>query len=214
MNAAKWVLSREMFLDEEEVALLRKHLVHERERAITQSQEREAMTNELLVNSLIFSGLRNSEFCRLRLSETVLGTGESSFRVRERRGGIRTVFVPDFVSEMIRHYAMAFRSWRISQEIDPDDLSCELLLNSRGRPYERTGLYRRIVKILTAAGFGDRASVQFLRHTYGFLGYQRSGGNLLFLQKQMGHVHPMVTSVYAEFVDEDYGQLANVVGGQ
>lgn len=172
------------------------------------------MTNELLVNSLIFSGLRNSEFCRLRLSETVLGTGESSFRVRERRGGIRTVFVPDFVSEMIRHYAMAFRSWRISQEIDPDDLSCELLLNSRGRPYERTGLYRRIVKILTAAGFGDRASVQFLRHTYGFLGYQRSGGNLLFLQKQMGHVHPMVTSVYAEFVDEDYGQLANVVGGQ
>ena len=69
-----------------------------------------------------------------------------------------------------------------------------------------------MVRILDAVGLGDRASVQLLRHTYGYLGYKRSGGNLLFVQRQLGHAHPMVTSVYAQFVDESYAEIANRVG--
>jgi integrase len=102
----------------------------------------------------------------------------------------------------------------IPEGTDANDSSTPLVFNERGRPYERTGLYRRVVRILTAAGFGERASVQLLRHTYGYLAYKRSGGTLLFLQRQLGHAHPMVTSVYADFVDEDYGRLANLVGGK
>ena len=88
-----------------------------------------------------------------------------------------------------------------------------LVLNERGKPYERTGLYRRVVRILTEAGLGSRASVQLLRHTYGYLAYKRSGGNLLFVQRQLGHAHPLVTSIYAQFVDEPYARLADAVGG-
>jgi integrase len=65
-----------------------------------------------------------------------------------------------------------------------------------------------VVKVLTEAGLGDRASVQLLRHTYGYLAYLRTGGNLLFVQRQLGHAHPRITSVYAKFVDESYPDLA------
>lgn len=213
MSGERWVLSQEMFLDEAEVATLQEYLTSASRQADTEATRSEAATNELVMTGLIFSGLRNSEFCQLQLRDTVLGTGQSVFIVREKKGESRTVFVPEFLSAMIRRYATDIRPLRVADGIDPADPTRELLVNERGRPYERTGLYRRVVKILTAAGFGERASVQLLRHTYGYLGYKRSGGNLLFLQKQMGHVHPMVTSVYAEFITEDYAQLADIVGG-
>ena len=59
-----------------------------------------------------------------------------------------------------------------------------------------------------AAGLGERASVQLLRHTYGYLAYKRTGGSLLFVQRQLGHAHPMVTAIYAQFVDESPTALA------
>jgi hypothetical protein len=68
-----------------------------------------------------------------------------------------------------------------------------------------------VVRILTEAGLGDRASVQLLRHTYGYLAYLRTGGNLLFTQRQLGHAHPIVTSIYAQFVPESYSQLAEML---
>src|SRR4029077_5462721 len=98
-----------------------------------------------------------------------------------------------------------------SGSIDPTDLTLPLILNERGRPYERTGLYRRVVRIFPAAGVGDRASVQLLRHTYGYLAYLRTGGNLLFVQRQLGHAHPVVTSIYAQFVKEEYAALADSI---
>ncbi|NLE37997.1 MAG: site-specific integrase, partial [Pirellulaceae bacterium] len=54
-------------------------------------------------------------------------------------------------------------------------------------------------------------SVQLLRHTYGYLAYARSRGNLLFVQRQLGHAHPMVTAIYAQFVEESYQPLAEQV---
>ena len=81
-------------------------------------------------------------------------------------------------------------------------------------PYDRTSLYRRVVRILTSAGLGDRASVQLLRHTYGYLAYKRTHGNLLFVQQQLGHAHPMVTAIYAQFVKFSYSDLADNVGGR
>ncbi len=67
---------------------------------------------------------------------------------------------------------------------------------------------------MTEAGYGDRASVQVLRHTYGYLAYLRTGGNLLFVQRQLGHSRPRITSVYAKFVDESYAELAERIAPQ
>ena len=167
-----------------------------------------AELDELIVTSLLLSGLRTSEFCALTVGDTVIGSGESTLVVCGSGANERTVYVPRQVSDLIVRYVDQFRPRFVPSNVDPADKSQPLVLNEHRRPYERTGLYRRVVKILTEAGYGDRASVQVLRHTYGYLAYLRTGGNLLFVQRQLGHSHPRITSVYAKFVDESYAELA------
>jgi integrase/recombinase XerD len=160
----------------------------------------------------LFSGLRNSELCHLRLADTIAGAGRSVFVVQGTPRQDRTVYVPQAVSDLVEDYVGDARRSSLPDGVAPDDVAQPLIFNERRRPFERTGLYRRVVRILQAAGFGQRASVQLLRHTYGYLAYKRSGGNLLFVQRQLGHAHPMVTSVYAQFVEEDYNRIADLVG--
>ena len=203
-----WELTREMFLSEQEVVTLTR-MLHAQVNSASRGERDSFATDELIIQCLVFSGMRNSEFCGLRVRDT----GGSVFRIHGTRRQDRNIHVPDSVDALARRYVRNTRTRLTPAGIDPDDQSQPLVFNERGRPYERTGLYRRVVRILQAAGFGDRASVQLLRHTYGCLGYRRSGGNLLFLQRQLGHAHPMITKVYAEFVEEDYAGLANLIGG-
>jgi integrase len=116
------------------------------------------------------------------------------------------------VSALVRDFVSSQRSRLVHSEGKHGRREEPLLVNDRGKPFDRTTLYRRVVAVLSAAGFGGRAGAQLLRHTYGYLAYKQSGGNLLFIQRQMGHAHPMVSSVYAQFVDEDYAEIANRVG--
>ena len=208
-----WILTRKMFLSEEEVERLLSEL-QQRAVAARKADRQTALTDQLIINAILFSGLRNSEFCRLRVADTVVATGQSVFNVRGTPRQDRMAHVSEFVSDLVAEYVAEVRPQQLAEEIDPEDQLQSLVFNERRRPYERTALCRRVVRILTAVGLRDRASVQLLRHTYGYLGYKRTGGNLLFLQRQLGHAHPMVTNVYAQFVDESYADLANVVGGR
>jgi len=203
-----WQLTRDMFLSTAEVASL---LAHVRGRTAEPGRPRQvsAELDQMIVEGLLFSGLRTSEFCRLRLADTVLGQQRSVFVVSGLKGRDRTVFVPGEVSELVRRYVTRTRPCLLPAGVDPGDLTQPLVYGERRNPVERTGLYRRVVRVLEAAGLGDRASVQLLRHTYWYLAYLSTGGNLLFVQRQLGHAHPMVTSIYAQFVDEPYGALAD-----
>ncbi len=207
-----WDLTAEMFLSEDEVRSLLESM-RRRIDAGSADERMAASVDQLIVESLLFSGLRTTEFCRLELRDTFVGQGESVFVVRGGRKSDRVVHVPLSVSHLVEHYVNSIRP-QFEQRSRSRAKQKALVLNERGRPYERTGLYRRVVRILTDAGLGDRASVQLLRHTYGFLAYKRSGGNLLFVQRQLGHAHPMVTSVYAQFVIECYGTIAESVGAE
>jgi site-specific recombinase XerD len=202
-----------MFLSAAEAdALLR--LLRRRVELAGAEEQADAVTDELIVQCLLFSGLRNSEFCQLQAADTIVGVGQSVFCVQGTRNQDRTVYVPRAVSRLVRKYFDEVRPALLAEDTDPDDVTQPLLINDRGRAYERTGLYRRVLRILEGTGLEARASVQLFRHTYGVLGYQRTGGNLLFLQRQLGHVHPMVTSIYAQFFQEDYAALADTVGGE
>lgn len=203
-----WQLNRDMFLSTTEMEGL---LTHVRGRTADAGRSRQvsAELDQMIIEGLLFSGLRTSEFCRLRLADTVLGQQQSVFVVSGLKGRDRTVFVPGAVSELVRRYVARTRPSLLPAGVDPGDLTQPLVYGERRNPVERTGLYRRVVRVLEAAGLGDRASVQLLRHTYGYLAYLGTGGNLLFVQRQLGHAHPMVTSIYAQFVDEPYGALAD-----
>lgn len=211
MPREPWRITREMFLSEAEVERLLAEVRQRTTNAADLDDRRTAFTDRLLIEVLLFSGLRNSECCRLRVQDTVVGTGESSLRVIENPRERRTVYLPAWLSERIRRYCRDVRPRSLAEGVDPVDGSQPLFINERGRGYERTALYRRVLRILTAAGLGDRASVQLLRHTYGYLAYKRTGGSLLFVQRQLGHAHPMVTAIYAQFVDESPAALAERV---
>lgn len=211
--AKPWRVSRSMFLDEEEAAGLLKS-VRDRVRQADDEQRPGRTLDRLLIEGLMFSGLKSSEFCRLRAGDTIVGTGRSEFRVPSGHGGAgRTVFIPHGLSVAVIDYFSRLRPAWLPASVEPEDLSRPLIHHERKRPFERTGLYRRVVRILTESGFGPRASVHLLRHTYGYLAYVRTGGNLLFVQRQLGHAHPMLTSVYAAFAEESYADLAETLYG-
>jgi integrase/recombinase XerD len=210
--ASKWQLSRDMFLSTDEVERLLTHVQAAHARAAGRSRI-SAEIDRLVVEGLLFSGLRTTEFCRLRVADTAIGRGESVFVVAGLKGRDRTVYVPTEISDVVREFVRCTRPSLLPPGVAPDDATQPLVFGEHKNPIERTGLYRRVVRVLTAAGLGDRASVQLLRHTYGYLAYLRSGGNLLFVQRQLGHAHPIVTSIYAQFVDESYQSLAEGVFG-
>lgn len=201
-----WDLTREMFLSEQEAAVLLAHV----EAGVEESAGRRALTarlDRLLIHALLFSGVRSTEFCKLMLADTSAVTGQPAFVVRG--GNARTVALPEHVDRLVREYCRQVRPHFLPEGTDPADPRQALVYNEHLQPFERTGLYRRVVRVLTAAGLGERASIQLLRHTYGYLAYLRTGGNLLFVQRQLGHAHPMVTAIYAKFVNESYTDLAN-----
>ena len=206
-----WKITRKLFLSEEESQRLLDFLA-EAERDAEEGALVRTATDRLIVEMLLYTGLRNSEFCALRLEDTIVGSGLSAIEVTGTPRQDRTIHVSQSLSDLIRKYVDQIRPALVPDEVEALDLSQPLVFNDRGKAYERTALYRRVKRILTAAGFGSRARVQLLRHTYGFLAYKRTGGNLLFTQRQLGHAHPMVTAVYAQFVDEDYDALADQVG--
>ncbi|MEN6495658.1 MAG: site-specific integrase [Thermoguttaceae bacterium] len=207
---SSWQLTREMFLSIEEVESLLEHLrAHGRE--ASGRARLSADIDQLVIEGLLFSGLRTTEFCRLTLADTVIGQKQSVFVVTGLRGRDRTVHVPAEVSQLVEQFVRDTRPSLLPEDVDPNDPTQPLIFGERKNPLERTGLYRRVVRVLSAAGLGARASVQLLRHTYGYLAYVRTNGNLLFVQRQLGHAHPMVTSIYAQFVDESYATLAEQV---
>jgi integrase/recombinase XerD len=203
-----WEITPEMFLSEQEVEAL---LTHCRAAARSAQDKEAAGLDRVVVETLLFSGIRNSELCRLTLGDLVVKKGRAGLRMRGTGEENRTVYIPRSLAGLLQDYVGDIRRSMLPAGAKANDPAQPLFINERGKPYERTGLYRRVTRILTEAGLGDRASVQLLRHTYGFLAYKRTGGNLLFVQRQLGHAHPVITSVYARLVDESYENLAELV---
>lgn len=208
-----WEVTADMFLSEQEVESLLKFVRGRDRSADDESCVREAV-DRLIVEILLFSGLRNSELCQLRVADLTVGPRQSALSVAGTPRQDRIVFIPRALSDDIVRYVERIRPGCLPEGASSRDLSLPLILNERGRPYDRTALYRRVVRILSDAGLEDRASVQLLRHTYGFLAYKRTGGNLLFVQRQLGHAHPMVTAVYSQFVKFSDIDLADKVAGE
>jgi len=205
-----WDITAEMFLDETEI---RRLLAHVRGRAEQEaaSDALAARLDQIIVETLLFSGIRNSEFCRLTRADFRTSESRCELIVRGSGQEDRVVHVAPGLGELLLGFIREVRPRLLPPGSARDDPAAPLVLNERRKPYERTGLYRRVVRVLTEAGLGERASVQLLRHTYGYLAYKNTGGNLLFVQRQLGHAHPMITSVYAKLVNESYEDMAERV---
>lgn len=203
-----WLLTREHFLSVDETRDLLAGLA--RLGIDTESPEPSNVVDQVIVECLLWSGLQTSEFCRLAVTDVKFGE-RPMFSIRGQKHKRRDVFIPSRLVDLLKVYLKEYRPQLVARGEKNASGTDALILNERGRAYERTALYRRVSKILTRHDLGERASIQLLRHTYGYLAYLYSGSNLLFTQRQLGHAHPMVTAVYAQFVDEDYGAIADAI---
>ena len=69
-----WKITRNLFLSEEESQRLVEFLAFA-ERTAGDATLVAAATNRIIVETLLYTGLRNSEFCTLRLADTIVGSG-------------------------------------------------------------------------------------------------------------------------------------------
>ena len=154
------------------------------------------LRNLALVTVLLDTGLRASELCHLRLDDLNLATGE--VRVLGGKGDKdRVVALGRRSRAVVTRYVHVFRK---AGEFDAGPRA-PLFLSYRGRPLAREALARIVAQI------GDRAGVSRLyphrfRHTFGVT-YLRAGGDVLTLQRILGHTTLMMVNHYLHLASSD-----------
>ena len=108
MPREAWDITREMFLSLEETERMLRYL----DRAVQTADaatRATASTDRVLSAGLLFSGLRNSECCGLRLGDTGVVTGRSSLVVGTTPRQDREVVIPAPVNQLIAQYCRDVR---------------------------------------------------------------------------------------------------------
>lgn len=159
-----------------------------------------ALRDRALLEVMYACGLRASETIALELQDVDLEEG----MLRARGKGSKERIVP-----VGRHAVAALRAW--CERGRPTLLrgsgggagdSCTaLLLNHRGRPLTRQGLYKIVQGHARRAGLAERMSPHTLRHS--FATHLLAGGcDLRSLQDMLGHADLATTQIYTHLSAE------------
>src|SRR5262245_16520161 len=97
-----WTITRRMFLSTAEVDALLAHVARRAGPAAPDGHA--AAVDRVIIESLLFSGLRNSKFCRLTLADVTAAPGGFAFQVRGTPREDRTVFIPERLAGLVREY--------------------------------------------------------------------------------------------------------------
>lgn len=150
-----------------------------------QDVRRVADRDAMLVATLITTGLRASEICKVNVSDLGYDDGHRVVRVI-RKGGKRGSVVLGAAAEMIdRRIALH------GQKTGP------LFVTRNGGRVDRSWVFRAVRKVAVAAAIPDPNDVtpHSLRHTFAKLAI-RYGADLLDLQAALGHADPRTTELY------------------
>ena len=141
-----------------------------------------------LVQAAIYCGARYTELANMRVGDWDQGNG--SITVQSGKGRKkRYIFVGDEGS----HLFSSICSGR------PDDE--RIFLKSNGTMWGTNHQQKLLARARKAAGIKKHFSFHLLRHTYGSH-YMLSGGDIFFLQKQLGHSSIETTSRYAHLAKQ------------
>jgi len=150
-----------------------------------------ALRNRCIILVLVDSGLRAQELCSLTLADVDLATG--SILVRHGKGNKqRIVYIGKATRRLLWRYVAACRKGARPEE--------PFFVNQRGKPLT-VGRLTHLVRDL-----GRRAGVKvwphLLRHVFA-TEFLRGGGNLLTLQRLLGHASTSLLARYAEIAQAD-----------
>jgi integrase/recombinase XerD len=171
-----------------------------------------ALRDRALLETMYACGLRASETIALQLGDVDLDEG--MLRARGKGSKERIVPVGSAAVAALRAYcerarpALAASAMRARGEgrsgsaaAANGDVGHALLLNHRGRPLTRQGLYKIVQSHARSAGLAERMSPHTLRHT--FATHLLAGGcDLRSVQDMLGHADLATTQIYTHLSAE------------
>lgn len=193
LTASTWIVTPDKFLGPVQVAQLRTHLNAQRP-----SGDRNAIRNAAVIETLLGSGLRVSELCSLVVGDLFLDAGAANVLVRRGKGG-KTRLVA--ISDQLCAYLREFLAWKCLNG-EPIDRTSPLFMSERYAAMTRSAVHRIWKASLKDAGLPTRWGVHATRHSFAVEIYRKTR-DLRLTQRLLGHSSPVVTTVYANLLDDD-----------
>jgi len=156
--------------------------------------------DQAIILTLIDTGLRAMELCKLLIGNIDLKTGRVEVKhgvIGGAKGGKgRTVYLGKVARRAVWRY--------LADRDDANDLNAPVFLAQHGHPFNPNSL-RQLIK-----GIADRAEVKDVyphkfRHTFAIT-YLRSGGDIFTLQALLGHSSLEMVRHYAQIAEVDIEQ--------
>lgn len=189
-SPGSWELTPDKFLNEVELGIMLRKA--EELWTLGEAKKRQGLIRDsILVYTALYTGLRCSEICNLKVTDLSIGNGESSLVVRNGKGGkSRIVHIGKEFKTILKRYL----AWKL----DNGELGqgSYLLKTARSVQYCPSALWRRWKKYCPK-------TLHSARHTNATMLYKASGNNLRLVQKQLGHSRITTTQIYADVLPDE-----------
>jgi len=157
--------------------------------------------SRLAVHILLQSGLRCDEVAELQVRDC--DTGSRPFRLLVRGGKKRRADEVDAVL-IPGDLADELKAWIAAHQLSATD---HLIRNRRGARCSRRWIYELAKAPMRQLTLNPKFATHHYRHRYATTLLQRTGGNLLFVQKQLRHRSLQPTSAYLHMADYEESAL-------
>jgi len=159
------------------------------ERILTEAEVAALMASEtdernlLILRLLYIAGLRVSELCTLKWSDTLPRGETGQITVFGKGGKTRTILLPATL-------------WTQLQQLRVDASASDPVFRSKnGRPLDRIRVFRMVKAAATRAGINENVSPHWLRHAHASHSLDR-GSPLHLTQRTLGHSRIGTTERY------------------
>lgn len=206
MSSTTYNIHREKILDSDQRSKLLKTCRDKAELDLLRGRET-WVKRYMLVDLVLFSGLRVAEVANLKIGDIELATKDPYLIVRNgKRGKKREVYLD---KELVIHLK-TFINWKkktMGEEVEPD---CPLFSGRNGGHCAAITLMKSFKRAIEESHLPLHFSIHSARHTYAtFL--LHATNNLRYVQKQLGHSKINMTALYADVLPSENGKLANKI---
>ena len=167
----------------------------------------------LMVDLLLWTGMRASELVKLRVEDTPYVLGMDVIEIYDSKyRGDRTVDVSPRLAKAIETYILHVRSKTLPRHVVRRDTHRPLFYNNRRRPYTcrssngriraSSTFSREVTSLGLHVGLRKELRPHIFRHTFA-VNTLRAGVNVRTLQAKMGHSSLSITERYLLLVDTD-----------
>jgi site-specific recombinase XerD len=201
-------ITRDKFMDDKERDKLLKFCREKAELDLMKGRITWTARN-MLVNLVLYSGLRVSEIAKLKIKDLHLDKEVDDPYLFVRNGKRKTprdVYLDKELVKELKKY-ISYKKKTLKESVDTE---APFLAGRGGKHSTPTALQISFKKAIEEAGLNTKYSIHSGRHTYGTHLYHTTK-NLRYVQKQLGHSNITMTSLYADILPSENGKLANMI---